>query len=188
MYCRNCGKKIEQGMLCQDCLTLLEQAKKEETSLNEQTITSVDEAPVSNVVSQNSSASVKNATENGEAEKPTSKKMGVFAVVLSIVGMFCQFVLYVSMVDSFVVSSYVGLTEIIATWLKILFLSTPTVLGLIFGILSITAFFKNKKNGKKTWANLVLGAIAVEFSSIAIFFLCLNLIVALTFCEFLFIY
>ena len=42
MFCRNCGKQIENGTLCQDCLTLLEEAKKENDILNGQTITAVD--------------------------------------------------------------------------------------------------------------------------------------------------
>lgn len=188
MYCRNCGKKIERGMLCQDCLTLLEQAKNEESLLAEQTITSVTGEATKSCVLAPSSASVKSADKEGENEKYISKKAGVFAVVLSVVGLFFQFALYVSLMDSLTSVSYVAQAEVFLVWIRILIFSTPAILSLILGILSITSFFKNKKNGKKTWANLILGGIAVELSSVSIFFLCVNLIMAIACCELLFIY
>lgn len=169
MFCRNCGKQIEYGSLCEDCLSLLEEAKKEHEEFLEQTITSEQPyfektTPVSPVfISPTPAPSV----------KYISSKKGVWAVILSMLGVIFQLACLPVSVENLVAQSgYDSLSVIILCFT----FAVPTVLGIVFGIQSLLSFFKNKKNGKKTWANLILGAVALQVSIVGGVFMFLNVL------------
>ena len=172
MFCRNCGKQIENGSLCEDCLSLLEEAKKEHEEFLEQTITSEQPyfektTPVSPVFISPTPA---------PSDNYISSKKGVWAVILSAFGMLIQFVMLMASAETLSLQSIGDYSVSAPPVIALIFFSVPTLIGLIFGIQSFISFFKNKKNGKKTWANLILGAIAIELSFVALIFLSVSIL------------
>ena len=164
MFCRNCGKQIEYGSLCEDCLSLLEEAKKEHEEFLEQTITS--EQPYFEKTTPASPVFI--SPTPAPSDNYISSKKGVWAVILSMLGVIFQLACLPVSVENLVAQSgYDSLSVIILCFT----FAVPTVLGIVFGIQSLLSFFKNKKNGKKTWVNLILGAIAIGLSFVALIFL-----------------
>ena len=98
MFCRNCGKQIENGSLCEDCLSLLEEAKKEHEEFLEQTITS--EQPYFEKTTPVSPVFISPTPAPVPSVKYISSKKGVWAVILSAFGILIQFAMLMALSET----------------------------------------------------------------------------------------
>lgn len=178
MYCTQCGKQIESGILCEECLKKQELGQEEVASSEAQTQSVEQEVAVSEAVIETPvfSPSEKEVViaKKGNRKAGLTKAiigavLGFVALIivstgLSIISTMADLLIY----NTITIEAYNSALIVVAV---LTFISIGiSIPSLIFGISSIKTFKKEKSaTGTKPIATLILGIVAIVYSACDMF-------------------
>jgi hypothetical protein len=145
MYCNQCGKFIENGVVCEDCSKKIRSRRKEETVVDGSTHNKNVRLAVSCFV------------------------VAIVALVLVMIAFGFLFPIMIEVHNSGYTAECI--TYLVIYLVAILILMAISIVILILGIKAIKMFVRSKRNKEKTKvANLVFGIISVVISSIVLLY------------------
>ncbi len=179
MYCTQCGKQIESGIICDECLK--KQQAQEEVATAEAQTQSEEQKIEQEIASSPVTESVEVAPTKEVFVPPVgNKKAGlpkaIVGAILSVVALIiisaCLSV--VTALTEFVTENTITMeqyTSAVNGVLVFMFLSIAiSIPALIFGIISVKTFKKEKTaTGTKPIATLILGIVAIVYASCDVF-------------------